>query len=187
LSLLFRNPEAIERTISYMENPKGPQADASRKLYEAAKGPNDLSFDEYLAHQGRQAAFDAITRILNNQKIGTRINGVKWIVYDVSKAPHQLLTSDRRVISTNGIAGSDAHILIPISPTKLFMAVNGMAEYNRLHKLGDKDLAASVNYTVARNAIKYVWNTNDRQLRFIQNHMSANAKNDPNLLAGAIV
>jgi hypothetical protein len=24
VSLLFRNPEAIERTISYMENPKGP-------------------------------------------------------------------------------------------------------------------------------------------------------------------
>jgi hypothetical protein len=124
-------------------------------LYDVAKGPNDLSFDEYLAQHGRQAAFDAITRILNNQKIGTRINGMKWIVYDLSKAPHQLLTSDRPVISTNGIAGPDAHILIPISPTKLFMAVNDRAEYNRLNRLGDKDLAASVNYTVARNAITF--------------------------------
>jgi hypothetical protein len=187
ISLLFRNPEAIERTIRYMENPRGPQADESRKLYDAAKDQNDPSFDEYLAHHGRQAAFDAITRIFNNEKIGIHINTMKWIVHDLSKAPYPLLASDRPMIATNGIAGPNGHIIMPLSLTKIFIAVNDLAEYQRLKNLGDKDFAASVNFTTVRNAIKYIWSTDTKQHRFISNHMSANAKNDPDLLAGAIV
>jgi hypothetical protein len=135
ISLLFRNPETVERTIRYMENPQGPQTDGSRKLYNAAKGPDDPSFDEYLAQHGRQAAFDAIARILNNQKIGTHINAMKWIVHDLSKAPHPLFTSDGPVITTNGIAGPNGHIVMPLSPTAVFIAVNDRAEYQDLETL----------------------------------------------------
>jgi hypothetical protein len=156
-------------------------------LYNAAKGSDDLSFDDYLAQHGRQAAFDAITRILNNHRLGVQINKMTWMVVDLAKAPNHLLTSDRPLIATNGISGANSHIIMPLSPTKLFIAVNDFAESERIQRLGDMELAASVNFTVVRNAIKYIWNTDTRQLRFICNHMSANAKNDPNLMAGAAV
>jgi hypothetical protein len=184
VSILLRNPEALNRAIRYMQNPAGPDADKSRKIYDEAKGPNDLPFEEFLKLHGKQAALLAILQLLNNKKLGTHINTMTWSVLILDNVRFPLLTSDRPLITTNGVGLPNSHIIMPLSPTKVFVAINDLAELARLQSLTPKDLAESINLTVVNNAVSYVWATNERQLRFVQNRMSSTVGSDEWLMAG---
>jgi hypothetical protein len=67
---------------------------------------------------------------------------------------------------------------LPICPTKVFVSVNQEAELARIKRLSPSDLVHSVNRAVVSNAIKYVWARDNRQSRFVQNHMSSMAQHD---------
>jgi hypothetical protein len=184
VSILLRNPEALSRAIHYMQNPAGPDADKSRKIYDETKGPDDPSFEEFLSIHGRQAAFQAILQLLNNKKLGNHINTMTWSVLALENVRFPLLTSDRPLITTNGVGLPSSHIIMPLSPSKVFVAVNDMAELARLQSLTPNDLAESINLTVVNNAVSYVWATNERQLRFVQNRMSSTVGSDEWIMAG---
>jgi hypothetical protein len=95
-----------------------------------------------------------------------------------------LLTSDRPVTTTNGLGLPESHIIMPLSQSKVFVAVNKMDELNRLQALAPNVLADSINLTVVNNAVKYVWAPDQQQLRFIQNRMSSTVGSDEWLMAG---
>jgi Protein of unknown function (DUF4238) len=107
-----------------------------------------------------------------------------WSVLALDNVRFHLLTSDRPLITTNGIGLPNSHIIMPLSPTKVFLAVNELAELARLQRLTPKDLVESVNLTVVSNAVSYVWSTNERQLRFVRNHMSSTVGSDEWIMAG---
>jgi hypothetical protein len=64
---------------------------------------------------------------------------------------------------TNGMAKPDNHLAIPIGPRMLFVATN-TAEMEH-----PRQLMEQVNNRAASQARKYVWGSDDTQLRFVRN------------------
>jgi uncharacterized coiled-coil protein SlyX len=70
---------------------------------------------------------------------------------------------------TNGFKRSDGHLAIPISPTRLFLASNNEDIERHIHQMKPDDIVTTINTKVVEQARKFVYGTNDAQLRFVIN------------------
>jgi hypothetical protein len=61
---------------------------------------------------------------------------------------------------------------LPISPIKLFVAVNDEAVLVDLRKAKPRDIARRLNKFIASRARRFVWSRDKSQERFIENNMS---------------
>jgi hypothetical protein len=94
-----------------------------------------------------------------------------------SESATQLLTSDRPIIMTNGLFMGDAHIVLPISPTHLFIAVR---RAETLEKFSSPDeLIRIANTKVAEQAIKFVYGIDDSRLYFVAGHLGKKVRSTP--------
>jgi hypothetical protein len=50
---------------------------------------------------------------------------------------HMLLTSDRPIVMTNGLAHATSHIVMPISPRRIFVAANNRETVKDLHDMAE--------------------------------------------------
>ena len=128
-SLMMRNPEMLARNML-----------AARALYEEAlpdlhadyarhrKQADPPTYEEYCAiHSpnpaGRGGAI-LLQKIIDNPDLGNRVNSMRWKVIEAYKPMIPLLTSDRPVLITNGLAYEQSQLLLPISPRHVFVATN---------------------------------------------------------------
>jgi hypothetical protein len=84
-----------------------------------------------------------------------------------------LMTSDRPVIRTNSLCNEDSHIIVPIGPKRIFYATNTSEMVRVLAHESAWALVERINLVIVRQAHKYVYDTTDRRLSFVQEHMSA--------------
>ena len=94
-----------------------------------------------------------------------------WFTYHTGDAKHSVLTSDRPIIMTKGLVGTNAHLAIPISPAAIFFAVRSEQMIKRISAMDSDELVERVNAGVALQAIKYVYAVNDSQLRFVSKRL----------------
>ena len=135
LSLLFRNPEAVATIKNHIlemwaEGTKALQAD-----YAARRRIGDPeTLEEFLAKREPKAAqigaANFLAEVIDNDRVGKTVFGMKWSRIDLSKSRYQLLTSDRPIDMPLGLADSKAYISLPVSPRVLFVAAhnNDMAD-----------------------------------------------------------
>jgi hypothetical protein len=160
---------------------------ASQAAYDAIRKPEDpATFDEYLEQRDPLIAakmrMNMIIKSFDNEIVGDRINKMKWAVVDLSASSIPLLTSDRPVEIAR-LNGPNGIVSIPISPTKLFVAVDDPRTLERLRASKPKDVVAHVNAYVAGRARHFVWARDESQRRFIENRMSKSMESTP-LLPG---
>jgi hypothetical protein len=96
----------------------------------------------------------------------------------VSTAPVRLLLSDRPV-EFSRIKEIDGIVSLPISPTKLFVAVNNVATLENLRNAKPGDIVCQANMYVVERARRFVWAQDESQKRFIQNRMSTKMEPKP--------
>jgi hypothetical protein len=104
---------------------------------------------------------------------------MQWAVKSVRGAKHPLLTSDRPVIMTNGLAKPTDHLALPISPTLLFFATNSKETYNSIASMTSNKLVETANNKVSEQAIKYVYAVDNSQLRFVANRLGKRVQSTP--------
>jgi hypothetical protein len=129
ISLIIRHPDVmvdLRAATAKSWRDTGPSTQAD---YEKTKEPHfPATFDEYIAAIDPlipvKVSQNAIIKAFDNEKLGNHINGMHWSVIDLSKGVHRLLTSDRPLQYQN-LANERGFMALPISPTKLFLAVNG--------------------------------------------------------------
>ena len=81
---------------------------------------------------------------------------------------------------TNGLAFDTSHIALPIAPDHIFVAANSDKEVSALKQLAESgEMAKVLNDRMPRQARKYVYSTDDRQLRFIENRLGEKAAWSP--------
>ena len=107
--------------------------------------------------------------------VGTFINAMRWHVVTARNAPHSVLTSDRPVYMTNGIDHPKGEIIVPIGPTQMFVAVNTPEMEEVLRTCDPHRLLGLTNDKVVRSARRYVYGTDDRQLRYVENRLGRHA------------
>ena len=112
---------------------------------------------------------------IDNKRIGILLNSMRWRTINVAAAGRPLFTSDRPVIMSNGLAYVESHLLLPVSPTCLFLATNNPATENQLKAIPKRELVKMCNRYVVRRAQKYAWNRDNSEIDFVRKHLSANS------------
>ena len=177
LSLLLRSPEDLKL---FKENfhlvfltTDGP----GEQQYAASRLPKDPpTYAEYLKavdpRYVEQHALQTWIDLLNETKLGQHINDMKWWVSTYANSEFDLMCSDRPLIMTNGLDAPNSHICLPIGPYRAFWAANDFSLKKSIDRHPDRISVREINKMVVERAARYVYATNQDQLRFVQNRMS---------------
>src|SRR5437879_1287487 len=104
---------------------------------------------------------------------------MQWSTMEMKGACHAFLTSDRPIIMTNGLAREDAHVVLPISPRRIFIATKSVLVKKKILAMGEKQIVRAVNEKMAEQAVKYVYGIDDSQLRFVSNRLGKHIPSTP--------
>jgi Protein of unknown function (DUF4238) len=183
VALHLRHPDAMPELRRAAQAIWEGSGGAAQSAYEEIRKPGDPeTFDEWLALRDPSIAtkmhMNMIIKAFDNEILGTHINGMNWAVVDVSASPFPLLTSDRPVEIAR-LKEPQGVVSIPISPTKLFVAVNDPRTLDRLRATSPRDLVQNINEFVVGRARRFVWASDESQTRFIENHMSKKMEPTP--------
>ena len=176
MSLLIRYPEAISRMKKdlrkntekmYLKTRK-PEEPPTFAEYEAKLGTNEL------ARMHGKLMMD----LMLDSRMGRLIFEMHWGILAFRNHKHELLTSDRPVVS-NQFPISANHMCLPISPTILFVACATEQAQNEFQALDAGHVMKVMNDFVAKRARKYVWGRDDSQLRFVENRLGKGNSAEP--------
>jgi uncharacterized protein DUF4238 len=174
--LHFRHPHAMP------ELREGAKAvwEASGSVYQSEydkikTSAHPPTMDEYFAaldpFTAAKIRLNMIIKVFDNETLISHLNKMPFAIVDVSAAPERFVTSDRPVCISN-LLKPDGVIFLPISPTKLFVAVNDVKSLEQIAKQTPLELVRRVNDFVIRRARLYVW-AGDKSLEpFIDEAMS---------------
>jgi hypothetical protein len=114
------------------------------------------TFDEYIGrldpHIVAKAKMSIIAQGFDNEIVGERVNRMHWAVIDASSLT--FLTSDRPVSLFN-VGTAKGCLWLPLSPTKLFVAVNDQRHLQNLASKTPREIVRLVNLdVVARPPIR---------------------------------
>jgi hypothetical protein len=126
MSQMNRSPEGIQRIGQIVAD--GFARDLEnliRENYDELRTENDLPTFEEFRFTTNQADIDrthllVLSRVMNSQLVGTFLNRMRWPVIRTLRSNYPLLTSDRPLVMTNGLNRPEAHLLLPISPVRIF-------------------------------------------------------------------
>jgi hypothetical protein len=105
-----------------------------------------------------------------------------WTVYDLGLPELRFFTSDRSVV-TNGIGNKGGHLAIPLSPRLLFIAFRDDKIRAEIQAMSPWEIHSNVNRAIVRSAIEVVWDADGRRIKYVQENMSTDAKDDRNFFA----
>ena len=177
VSLLHRSPETVEALREKCRTGLAGRMHELEREYQVMRGStHPTTFEEFRALIERNVQDKAwavlLERVIDSVTVGTFLNAMRWSIVTFCGAPHSLLTSDRPVCRTNGIDRPDGHVALPVGPTQVFVAANSRDIEATLRQTRAGELHARINNMVVRHAIKYVYGTDDRQLRFVENRLA---------------
>ena len=184
MHLLLRHPDAIAEMRKATKSIwKATGVEAQRRYeIEIKKAGDPDTFEEYVLrsdpHVATKTFLNMIIRALDSETIGNAIIKMTWQVIDVNPSPKTLLTSDRPVIIRN-LGNSDGWIALPVSPTKLFFAVNSLETVTALTKAKSLTLVESINEQIVVRARRYVWARDPWQESYVQQNMGKRKEPTP--------
>jgi hypothetical protein len=183
IALHLRHPDAMPELRAAAQALWDGSGKASQREYERIRKPEDPpACDEYLALRDPltpiKARVNLIVKVFDNEIVGEHVNKMKRAVIDVSPSPHHLLTSDRPV-GLFDIKAPRGMLTLPISPTKLFVAVNDPRILDNLRRTKPREIVGHVNTHLVSRARRYVWATDQSQTTFIEKHMSKKLEPTP--------
>ena len=176
LSLIHRNPEKIAWIRTKIANELNISSKEMKENYEKIRRPQDpATVEEYVenpSNNSREVAFGMLLKaMVDSDTIGNYLNRMKWSIIFVKNPSYPLLTSDRPVVMSDGIKYDHSYIIVPISSTALFLAVNTQETERKIQEIPIQDLIKTVNHTVVSQAVKFVYGSDERQLCFIRNRL----------------
>ena len=177
LSLIHRNPEKVGDLQAKLRVELTTRLPEIEQMYQTQRQPSDPETFEVLWTLLEQDVEEKswavlVQSVIDSLRVGTFLNAMRWSIVTFNESRHSLLTSDRPVLRTNGIDRPDGHIALPISPTQIFVAVKTLETEAALRQANAEELHARSNDTVTRQAVKFVYATDDRQLRFVESRLA---------------
>lgn len=185
MGMLYRNPERIAALRKYIEDIALDNYEAGREEYERLVPSGDPPYLDYLVKKVTYDAMDWTSEIMSNEKIGLQLNHMRWSVRDISGCGLTLFTSDRPILMTNGLRGENAHLVMPISPYKAFIACNTEKTEQYLFSLSAMHFAKESNRNVLRFAKKYAWNVDDQLINRANEYLGVNSADGEAFFEGA--
>lgn len=186
LSLLYRTPEGVARSVAMIRSfYEGDGLSRLQHAYEEARTPDDPATpEEYLKLHGERMEgrmlVEHIMTIIESPRVREKLLAMQWHLGRLENLAHPLLTGDRPIIMTNGISHPDSHIVMPLSPNHVFVAVNRHSEARKIMRMSrNGELARRMNDRIARQARNFVYANEASQLRFIERRLGEKATCSP--------
>jgi Protein of unknown function (DUF4238) len=177
MTLLHRNPEGIERTRRQVIEGLPEALEILRKDYDSRRDKADPhTFDEFVASLTNRdietTTLMVLNKIMNSELVGTALGRMDWAVIRINRSRYPLLTSDRPLILSDGLRAPHGHILMPISPDRVFVAYQSDKTLDLIRAMSrQNNFVESLNDRIVRQARRFVYGTDDRQLRFVANRL----------------
>ena len=175
MSLLHRSPE---RMRYFGEKIRGADFDLTpeiRAAYELQRGEGDPGVEDYLPllpdHAFTQARAILINRLINSKPIGQVLVEMEWSLIRLDGGRHGLLTSDDPVMMSNGLNHERSFIMLPISPSTIFIAARSNMTIKAFSTQDHTTLEAGVNDAICQQAEVLVIGHSDRHCRFVENRL----------------
>jgi hypothetical protein len=80
---------------------------------------------------------------------------------------------------SNGLIQPDAHIVLPISPRRLFIATKNEETFQSFREMDPNELAQAVNNQVSQQAHKFVFGCDESQFRFVAKRLGKRVWSSP--------
>ncbi|MCC8954395.1 DUF4238 domain-containing protein [Bradyrhizobium sp. Pear77] len=178
VGLLLRTPENITNAYEKMMNPTEREKGEIREILGAEPALEDLTPIEM-----KRVTLRVLVEMIRGTGVEDEISKMKWSIYNLRSSALEFFTSDRPVVMTRGIGRKGGHLVIPISPKKLFLAFADIDIEQEIKSRSAADLVGTVNNRIVRRAIKFAWSTSTKPLDFMQRHLGAEAADDLNFYA----
>ena len=108
-------------------------------------------------------------KLVDNPEVGNKILGLKWWLWDFSDCSHYLLLADRPCIFAGGIDDPNLVIVLPLSPTKAFIATRGEHTAAALRQQTSKGLISRLNNATVMQAQERIYAKDKSPDCFIRN------------------
>ena len=119
-----------------------------------------------------------LRQLLTSERVGNALNSMQRGVVRFRNTKHNLLTSDKPLIVTNGLELPDVVVMLALSPEHLFLSAH---DAKQLEPYGDPANAAKVirfnNIKVCEQAERYVYSTSTAQQSFVAKYFSRPSSN----------
>lgn len=176
MTLLHRNPEAIahikQRASEHVES----LVTSATSGIHASDEVRPIISDAHI----QEVTLRALRSVMDSERVGKFLNRMVWGVIAIHRPKFFILTSDRPLVMTNGLAYPGSFLLLPISPTRTFVAAATRKTIEELANIANHPKFVTViNDRVASQARKYVYSTNDSQLRFVANRLGKELPSTP--------
>lgn len=174
LNFRVRHPDPFKELrahISKTWNAIDPEFEA--KYATLRKDHHPPTLVEFTASLGPEAGAKIqlrfIHKLLDNERIGQKINEMHWQVIDVSQARHTLLTSDwpADLVMARGM------VSLPLSPTLLFYAATEIGHVQQIVGTDPNRLVQLSNTIVTTRARRFVYGHDRSQEAFVKRLMSS--------------
>jgi hypothetical protein len=157
----------------------------SQQIYEDIRQPEDPpTFDEWIAARAplipHKAALDLMIADMDLPEVGQRIIEMDWEIIEIVSTPRRFLASDRP-LGMYLIKEPTGSITLPISPTKLFVAVNNRDYLNDFRRQKDRLIVDTINADHIARARRFVWADakSHAQSEFVRCYMSTKMEKPP--------
>ncbi|MBS7698691.1 MULTISPECIES: DUF4238 domain-containing protein [unclassified Chelatococcus] len=176
LSMISRHPEDVTEMGNRWLDRMLDVSDKFQIEYSAERSPTDPGeFREWIAglekSEHARHALELQAEMIDSPVLGTILNDMEWSVIETTGAAHPLLTSDRPVSRVGALTSRDALIVLPIGPSRFFVATNDARHGRSIRQLGASGKVRDLNRETVQRAVRFVYGPDDAQLVFVQRHM----------------
>lgn len=173
----IRTPSEIAQLKSSVKEAWSAETPGLQEAYEAERPEGaPESVDEWLAaldsFSEDHFALTIARRSMDHPAIGQIINNMRWKVLDFDGCDIPLLTSDRPVRMTTTLAETDAFIMMPIGPNRLFVATRETQTMRRIAAQKRREQAKHLNKITVQHAVKYVFGVDEKMIGFVRKHFA---------------
>lgn len=182
MTLRFRHPDCIFELREAIASLWESHDSFTKVPYQKYKKENDPeTFSEYLKLKSPdgevRAQVDMLVTCMDNEILGTHIANLPWAVINLAASGLELLTSDWPVNFFKDEAASV--ILVPISPTLLFVASENLDFWIKKGSKDSRRLVKLINLFVVGRARRYVFSSNEKQGNFIRKNFGTDRVSPP--------
>lgn len=173
-SLMHRTPENLARSKAAIGRMDDLLMTEIREDYDKLRGPNDpptlAEFEAQTRPDAKERmALDMLPGMMANQRIGTFLLNMHWRIFEVSPDCPALLLSDDPLARSNGLAITNGHMAMPLSPRRMLVLANSRETMADIRAMKPRQLATEMNKWTVDSARRFVAAVDRSQERFIGN------------------
>lgn len=111
--------------------------------------------------------------LMDHEGIGQALNGMRWSVVSTPDDAPPFLSSDRPLHMSKTFSAPGCYLTLPIGPHRLFVATNTEELERSFKSKLSKELVHEVNERIVKQAVRYVYGTDDADREFVDKLISS--------------